>query len=161
MSALILWADGPDIQASYSPSIPEEFLRFEPAAQDALLWCLTLYGSNGRSLEPLEGIVAARLRRWPDCKRLAHETIHLRMAATLVRQAHDVSSLIETVHCSQSAAIAYLNACYALGYLSVLRTMHSKPQAAPPKPNASGDGLFSRLRRRLGLAEVNPSLKLG
>lgn len=145
----LLWSAATDLQVRELK--PNERLDCESRDLKTALWENLLLHSQGRWLSGLNSTLYFRLCRWPDSRVLAHSSIHNSMAAAL-RQPHNFVRLCAALGCHTYEATAYLNACYALGYLEIIPEQQVQALLMPPPSKPKPVGLLERLRRRLGLA---------
>ncbi len=145
----LLWSAATDLQVRELK--PNERLDCESRDLKTALWENLLLHSQGRWLSGLNSTLYFRLCRWPDSRVLAHSSVHNSMAAAL-RQPHNFVRLCAALGCHTYEATAYLNACYALGYLEIIPEQQVQALLMPPPSKPKPVGLLERLRRRLGLA---------
>lgn len=121
----------------------------------------TFWISNGapRLRPELDPATRWKLRRWPDFGRLPHYHADVRMASALMAQALTLHGLVDVAKSTESTAINFLNATYALGALAEASGAVPAPQVgAPLKPDAGRrkaggfSALIGGLRRKFGLA---------
>jgi hypothetical protein len=116
---------------------------------DGLLWVMGLNAFDGRAAFWLSPDDRYRLTRWPNLTRHSHNLSHVRMIAVLGNAYASVAELAAYADVEVSDAQRMIN---ALSLMRILTASAAAPAATmvPEAADAKRDGLFARLRKRLG-----------
>jgi hypothetical protein len=124
---------------------------------DELLWLSGLYSYRGVAAPWLRVGSSYRLLSWPNFASLAHDLLHLRLAAVMARSAVSAASLSSAVGCPVSQAQNFMNAVALMGLvrennmLSIPPTRVSGRDPAVEERSRTAQTLFGRLRSRFGI----------
>lgn len=116
---------------------------------DGLLWAMGLNAFDGKAAFWLSPDDRYRLTRWPNLTQHSHNLSHVRMIAVLGNAYASAAELAAFAAVEVSEAQRMIN---ALSLMRILSPSAAAPAAtmAPETAEAKHEGLFARLRKRLG-----------
>ncbi len=118
-----------------------------------LWWEAAISGSQGKLPAPVTIETPVSLRRWPDLGVLRFRDHYPLLCAQIARRPVSPAAISQRTNVAISDVAAFLSACMFCGYLNIedARAAHAR-DGAGRKP--ADKGLFSRIRRRLGLGST-------
>lgn len=167
-ATLNVWGDLRTLQALLLSPATQVTLRSQGAATGAssgvngagVVTNAYLRGSMGRPHDRLPRGRTVRLRQWPQQPELVATRDRIAALQRLRRGLilEEILSGVrqETATCELECLVGVLNACWQLGYLEAAEA--SRPAVSQPATRSrtaapSADGLFGRIRQRLGLGD--------
>ncbi len=126
------------------------FVQEQPGKLDALLWYVGRAAFASEQAWWLSEGDSYRVLAWPNFTGVAHEPDDVRMVAMLASTALTTTQLAAVAGVEHEKAERLVNALSLMDLLLAVPAVEAPPVAAEPAP-VKREGLFERLRSRLGL----------
>lgn len=119
-------------------------LRAYPA--ETLLWLAALHASHGRLLTGYKKEAGVRLKQWPNFIILPHYSVHINLAAFMLKHTTDIFTIAGKTRLSLSTVIDFVNACKVIGLIVEGRNPEATTERAIPDPKRN---LLKNILKRL------------
>jgi hypothetical protein len=116
---------------------------------ETVLWFSALYASHGRLMTGYTKEMPISLKRWPNFTKLPYQSVHMDLAALMIRRPIDLTTIAITKKVSLSTVVDFFNACVALGLVNVNAQSHFTTVIRTSTVNKPG--LFKKILQRLCL----------
>ena len=137
------------VRVALGDGVDVPYVQEQPGKLDELLWYIGRLAFPGEGAWWLMENDRYRLSQWPNLTELAHEPEDLRMLALLTNNALSPRQLAAASGAQHDSAIALINTLDLMGMLTVVAG-EPMPDVVVAELPAPREGLFSRLRARLG-----------
>jgi len=115
---------------------------------DEVVWYFSRFHSRSL-MSGLSGHKEFKIRRWPNLKKINYRKEDVRLFGMLMKNWMSMNRLIQSEE--EKSVIGLLNALYITGFLQ-LREEQSNNAQMNIQEEGETSGLYSRIRRRLGIA---------
>jgi len=119
-------------------------LRAYPA--ETLLWLTALYASHGRLLTNQPKEASIRLKQWPNFIILPHYSVHINLAAFMLKHTTDIFTITTKTRLSLSTVIDFVNACRMIGLIVEEKNPETTIERVLPDPKRN---LLKNILKRL------------
>jgi hypothetical protein len=116
---------------------------------ETVLWFSALYASHGRLITGYTKEMPISLKSWPNFTKLPYQSVHMDLAALMVRQPMDLTAIATTKKVPLSTVVDFFNACVALGLVKI--SPQSSFTTVTRSSTVSKPGLFKNILQRLCL----------
>ncbi len=116
---------------------------------DGLVWYVCQQRHSNVLLGGINNETALKLKRWPNFKEIRYTPSDFRIAGFLSANTANINEVMATTQVERLDAVAFINACYTLGYLEVTNKSLLK-QGLSEVMNMKAR-LFGKIRAGLGM----------
>lgn len=112
--------------------VEKNMLRAYPA--ETLLWLTALHASHGRLLAGYARATGVRLKQWPNFIILPHYSVHINLAAFMLKHTTDIETIATKTRVSQATVIDFVNACKMIGLIIEEKNPEATKDKVLPDP---------------------------
>jgi hypothetical protein len=152
LSDLSYLAEAPEISMEISELSHADVIsakeRLNAFKFEEVIWYFSRFHSNNL-ISDLAGNKQYKIRRWPNLKKIQYQKEDVRLLGMLMKNWMSMEGMAQSEE--EKNIVGMLNALYMTGFLQLRESQDNKMQMNMQE-EGENKGLYSRIRRRLGIA---------